>query len=197
MRRRSARTVRALGVAFALSACAACAPHAPVRTNAAATPPEATVAPTPAGTPVPIRIETHGASGEYVTIVQTLHGRKLYTIRALSTDVQSAGTDAGTGVLDQPHVTFVDRSGTATIADAPKAHVVERDKTVVMTGGVHAHTSTGSVLTCDTLTYHGSTERFHGEGHVELASRDGMHLSGQHLDGDTRLQQVVVTGGGP
>ena len=165
--------------------------------SATASPAAAGPSPAETATAVPIRIETHGAAGEYVTIVQTLHGRKLYTIRALSTNVRSAGTNEGTGVLEQPHVTFVDRGGTSTIADAPKAHLVERDKTVVMTGGVHAHTSTGSVLTCDTLTYSGNTERFHGEGHVELASRDGMHLAGQHLDGDTRLQEVVVTGGHP
>jgi LPS export ABC transporter protein LptC len=144
-------------------------------------------------TAVPIRIETHGTSGQYVTIVQSVRGRKLYTIRALSTDVQSAGTNEGTGQLEQPHITFVDRGGTTTIADAPKAHIIERDKTVVMTGGVHARTSTGSVLTCERLSYNGSTERFHGEGNVELASRDGLHLAGQHLDGDTRLQNVTVT----
>ncbi len=184
-----------VAAALAIGAADGCArKHAAA--PAAASAPVATAQPTPSGTPVPIRIETQGGAGQYVTIVQTLHGRKLYTIRALSTDVQSAGTNEGTGVLDQPHVTFVDRTGTSTIADAPKAHLIERDKTVVMTGGVHAHTSTGSVLTCDTLTYNGTSERFHGEGHVELASADGMHLSGQHLDGDTRLQEVVVSGGG-
>ncbi|HEX3549431.1 MAG TPA: LPS export ABC transporter periplasmic protein LptC [Candidatus Elarobacter sp.] len=187
---------RRLASALTLAALAACGHgggSGPSPKPAAS--PSGPAAPAAAGTAVPIHIETHGESGQYVTIVQSLHGRKLYTIRALSTDVQSAGTNEGTGQLDQPHVTFIDRHGATTIADAPKAHLVERDKTVVMTGGVHANTSSGSVLTCDTLTYSGATERFHGEGHVELQARDGMHLSGDRLDGDTRLQEVTVTGG--
>lgn len=189
-RRAGRRLAGALALAVLLGACA----HREAASRGPASP-APTAEPTAGGTAVPIHIETHGESGQYVTIVQTLHERKLYTIRALSTNVQSAGTNEGTGVLDQPHVTFIDRHGGSTIADAPKAHLVERDKTVVMTGGVHASTSTGSVLTCDSLTYSGTTERFHGEGHVELSARDGMHLQGDHLDGDTRLQEVTVTGG--
>ena len=185
--------VAAAAAAALLAACGRREPPRPSPSPA----PARSGAPSPGATVVPIHIETRGGPGQYVTIVQTLHGRKLYTIRALSTNVQSAGTDEGTGELEQPHVTFVDRGGTSTIADAPKAHLVERDKTVVMTGGVHAHTSTGSVLTCDTLAYSGVTERFRGEGHVELASRDGLHLEGRHLDGDTRLQEVTVTGEHP
>ncbi len=189
------RTLRGVAAVAALAALAACG-HGGTRSPSPTAPPSgAPAAPAATGTAVPIHIETHGDSGQFVTIVQSLHGRKLYTIRALSTDVQSAGTNQGTGQLDQPHVTFVDRHGSTTIADAPKAHLVERDKTVVMTGGVHANTSTGTILTCDTLTYSGATERFHGEGNVVLSARDGMHLEGQHLDGDTRLQEVSVTGG--
>jgi hypothetical protein len=203
MRPREAAARRGLVAAAVLAALAGCGPRrapapspGPPHAAAGAASPAATAgAASPAATAVPIRIETRGGPGQYVTIVQTVRGRKLYTIRALATDVQRAGTDEGTGDLDQPHVTFVDRGGTATIADAPKAHLIERDKSVVMTGGVHARTSSGSVLTCDTLTYSGATERFHGEGHVELSSRDGLHLEGRHLDGDTRLQNVTVTGG--
>jgi lipopolysaccharide assembly outer membrane protein LptD (OstA) len=51
------------------------------------------------------------------------------------------------------------------------------------------------VLACDTLTYNGDTERFHGEGHVHLIAPNGLELSGQHLDGDVKLQDVTVTGG--
>jgi hypothetical protein len=153
--------------------------------------------PTASATQVPIRVETHGEGGQYVTIVETIHRRKVYTIRALSSVGERFGTNQATGVLDQPHITFLDKNGKTTIADAPKAHVTERNKTVVMTGGVHAHTSSGSTLTCDTLTYNGETERFHGEGHVSLAAPDGFHLEGQHLDGDTKLENVSVTGGAP
>ncbi|HTD36985.1 MAG TPA: LPS export ABC transporter periplasmic protein LptC [Candidatus Limnocylindrales bacterium] len=162
----------------------------------ASPPPSAAVRPSPGATAtqVPIRVETRGENGQYVTIVETIRGRKVYTIRALSSVGERFGTNQATGVFDQPHITFLDKNGKTTIADAPKAHVTERNKTVVMTGGVHAHTSSGSTLTCDTLTYNGAAERFHGEGHVSLTAPDGFHLDGQHLDGDTKLENVSVTG---
>jgi LPS export ABC transporter protein LptC len=152
--------------------------------------------PTASATAVPVHIETHGGGGQYVRIVETVRGRKAYTIRALSAIGERFGTNQATGALEQPHVTFVDRSGTTTIADAPKATVAERDKSVVMTGGVHARTSSGSLLSCDTLTYNANTERFHGEGHVRLTAPNGLQLGGDHLDGDVKLQDVRVTGSG-
>ena len=140
--------------------------------------------PSVTATAVPLHIETHGGEGQYVTIVETVRGRKVYTIRALSTVAERFGTNQATGLLEQPHITFVDRNGTTTIADAPKARVFERDKSVVMTGGVHAHTSGGSTLTCDSLNYNASTERLHGEGHVQLLAPDGLQLAGRYIDGD-------------
>ena len=185
---RSASSLAALVVITA-----GCAPHAPPSGAAA---PAATAAASATPTAVPIHVETRGGNGQYVTIVESLRGRKVYTIRALSGVAQRYGTEQGSGELEQPHVTFVDKSGVTTIADAPKARVFERDKTVVMSGGVHAHTSSGSVLTCDTLTYNGSTERLHGEGNVQLSAPNGLQLGGRHLDGDVKLQDVRVTGGG-
>jgi LPS export ABC transporter protein LptC len=188
---RSAR----LAVTLALLA-AGCAPHVPAGGPAASPAPGASGAPRPSSsaTQVPIHVETRGGNGQYVTIVETVHGRKVYTIRALSGNMQRNGTNEATGELEQPHVTFKDKGGTTTIADAPKAHITERDKTVVMTGGVHAHTSGGSVLSCDTLTYNANTERFRGEGNVKLTAPNGLQLGGQHLDGDVKLQDVNVTG---
>lgn len=181
-------------VLAALLAAGCARPGAPGGTASPA--PSAAVRPSPGATAtqVPIRVETHGENGRYVTIVETIRRRKVYTIRALSSVGERFGTNQATGVFDQPHITFLDKNGKTTIADAPKAHVTERNKTVVMTGGVHAHTSSGSTLTCDTLTYNGATERFHGEGHVSLTAPDGFHLDGQHLDGDTKLENVSVTG---
>ncbi|MEA2718614.1 MAG: Lipopolysaccharide-assembly, LptC-related [Candidatus Eremiobacteraeota bacterium] len=184
---------RAAAVTLLLAA--GCAPHAPAGGTASPAPGASAAAPRASGaTPVPIHVETRGGNGQYVTIVETVHGRKVYTIRALSGNMQRNGTNEATGELEQPHVTFRDKGGTTTIADAPKAHITERDKTVVMTGGVHAHTSGGSVLSCDTLTYNGNTERFRGEGNVRLTAPNGLQLGGQHLDGDVKLQDVNVTG---
>jgi LPS export ABC transporter protein LptC len=181
-----------LAAGLALIACGCTAQQPPG--GAAGSPgPAASPRPSASPTAVPIHIVTRGGDGQYVRIVETIRGRKVYTIRALSGNMQRSGTSEATGELEQPHVTFVDKSGATTIADAPKAHVSERNKTVVMTGGVRAQTSTGSVLRCDTLIYHGSTERFHGDGHVVLTAHNGS-LAGEHLDGDVRLQDVSVTG---
>jgi LPS export ABC transporter protein LptC len=175
------------------AALAGCAPHAPPSGGAGSATPAPLPSPTASATQVPLRIATHGANGEYVRIVETNRGRKVYTIRALSGNMQRSGTNQAVGDLEQPHITFYDKGGTTTIADAPKAHLAERNKTVVMTGGVHAHTSGGSVLSCDTLTYNGNTERFHGEGNVRLSAPNGLELTGQYLDGDVKLQDINVT----
>jgi LPS export ABC transporter protein LptC len=151
--------------------------------------------PSASATALPIRVVTQGGSGKYVTIVQSVRGRKVYTIRALSSVAQRAPSGETVATLEQPHVTFVDRGGGSTIADAPKAQVTERDKSVVMTGGVRATTSQGNVLTCDTLTYNGATEKLRGEGHVRLSSPNGFELAGDHLAGDVRLQDVKITSG--
>jgi LPS export ABC transporter protein LptC len=181
----------ALGLVAVL---AACSPHAPPKATPA--PPAAPASPPAGATQVPIRIETRGGGGQYVTIVETIRGRKVYTIRALSGSLERATTNEATGDLEQPHITFFDKGGSTTIADAPKAHVVERSKTVVMTGGVHAHTSAGGVLVCDTLTYNGGTERFHGQGHVRLNSPSGPNtvtIEGDDIDGDVKLQDVKIS----
>ena len=171
---------------------AACSPKEPPK----ATPAPDVPTPQPGATQIPIRIETRGGDGQYVTIVETIRGRKVYTIRALSGSLQRATTNEATGDLEQPHITFIDKSGSITIADAPKARVSERNKSVVMTGGVHARSSAGGVLTCDTLTYQGSTERFYGQGHVRLNSPNGpdsVTIEGDRIDGDVKLQDVKIT----
>jgi hypothetical protein len=168
---------------------AGCGGRAPAESPSARRP-----APPATTTQVPIHVETRGGDGEYVRIVETVRGRKVYTIRALSGDMERGATTDAVGDLVQPHITFVDKGGTTTIADAPKARITERDNSVVMTGGVHAHTSSGSLLSCDELTYNGNTARFHGEGHVQLSAPNGLVMDGRHLDGDVKLQDVNVTG---
>lgn len=180
------------GLALAVALVAGCSGHAPAGSGV-----RRPAAPAPTETQVPIHVETRGGDGEYVRIVETVRGRKVYTIRALSDDVTRGASSEAVGDLVQPHITFVDKDGTTTIADAPKARITERDKSVVMTGGVHAHTSSGSVLSCDVLTYNGNTERFHGDGNVHLTAPNGLVMDGRHIDGDVKLQNVNVTGKPP
>jgi LPS export ABC transporter protein LptC len=178
-----------LALALALAGCGGHASQA-ASADGSPSPP----GPSPSATQVPIHVETRGGDGEYVRIVETVRGRKVYTIRALSDEMVRGATSDAVGNLEQPHITFVDKSGASTIADAPKAQITERDKSVTMTGGVHAHTSSGSVLSCDVLIYNGNTERFHGEGHVQLTAPNGLVMDGRYLDGDVKLQDVNVTG---
>lgn len=180
---------RALVTVILIALLAGCARH-PSHADVAQS---ATPVPAPSGTAVPIRIVTQGGDGKYTNVVQTVRGRKVYTIRALSSEGEQTGSGNAVATLEQPHVTFVDKSGTATIADAPKAHLTERDKNIVMTGGVHATTSNGSVMTCDVLTYNGQTERLHGDGHCRIVGSNGVEMTGNHVDGDVRLQEVKIT----
>jgi len=182
-----------LGVALTIAAAAGCAPHAPSGAGAPSASPPA--AGSPGATPVPVHVRGVGTAQTPTVLSETIHGRRVYTIRAMLFEGDIVGSHEGTAVLQQPHVTFVDKSGAVTVADAPKATVSQRDKSVLMTGGVRARTQEGSILTCDTLRYDTETERFDGEGHVVLRGANGAVLEGDHLDGDVRLHDVRVTSG--
>lgn len=164
-----------------------------------------TASPAPGGTPsaapsataVPVHVHGFGTERKPSVLSETKGGRRIYVIRAIQFEGDIGGGSAdGAAVLQQPHITFIDRSGARTVADAPKATVKQRDKSVFMTGGVHARTAEGAVMTCDTLRYDGDSERFRGEGHVRLTGPSGLELDGEHLEGDVRLHDVRVTSGG-
>ena len=120
--------------------------------------------------------------------------RTIYIIRANSfvADTTAGHAATGSGTFDRPHITFVDRSGARTVADAPKAVLTSADKSVLMTGGVHTRSQDGNVLSCDRLRYNGNTERIHGDGHVVLTTAQGFTLVGDEIDGDARLENVRV-----
>jgi lipopolysaccharide assembly outer membrane protein LptD (OstA) len=161
----------------------------------AAPPPPSTASPAPAASPtlVPVHIVSSG-NGSYTTLSEMKNRRKIYTIRALSfvADTAAGQAAAGSGELEQPHITFVDRSGAQTVADAPKAVLSSADKSVLMTGGVQARSQDGNVLSCDRLRYNGTTERIHGDGHVVMRTPGGLTLVGDEIDGDARLRDVRV-----
>jgi LPS export ABC transporter protein LptC len=122
------------------------------------------------------------------------HNRTMYVVRARSfvADSVSGQAASGSGSFVQPQITFVDRSGAQTVADAPEAVLTGADKSVLMTGGVHARSQDGNVLSCDRLRYDGSTERIHGDGHVVVTTPSGLTLVGDEVDGDSRLDNVRV-----
>jgi LPS export ABC transporter protein LptC len=184
---RAERAALVLLLAFALAACSSRAPDAA---------PAATARPldAPSATTVPVHVSGQGDASNPAVMTYSKQNRKIYTIRALSFEGDAVGTN-GTGVFDRPHITFVDRTGSITIADAPKATAKQRDNSLDMTGGVHARTAEGGILTCDDLRYDAHSERLHGEGHVVLTSPNGLRLTGDHLDGDVRLHDVTVSSG--
>ena len=159
----------------------------PAATQSAA--PESTAA-----TPVPVHVRGEGTASSPTVMTQTNRaGRKIYTIRALEFEGDTSGGRNGSAVLQQPHITFVDKDGSVTIADAPKATVKQADNSVLMTGGVHARAADGGILTCDRLRYDAHTEQFHGDGHVVLTGTNGLTLTGDTIAGDVRLHQVRVS----
>ena len=150
--------------------------------------------PAPTPTPLPLHVTSSGGPGGYTTLSEMKHRRTIYIVRATSfvADTAAGRTATGSCAFEQPHITFVDRSGARTVADAPKAVLTSADKSVLMTGGVHARSQDGNVLSCDRLRYDGITERVHGDGNVMMTTPAGLTLVGDELDGDARLANVRV-----
>ncbi|GAC1542990.1 MAG: hypothetical protein NVS2B17_22210 [Candidatus Velthaea sp.] len=174
-----------------LSIAAGCTP---AKTGPAAAPAPSPAA-TPTATPVAIHIVTRSSGDRYATMTQRINGRVVYELRAVSSVADRTGTSSAVATFEQPHITFHDRNGKTMIADAPEAKVTQQDKSVVMSGGVHARTQDGNVLTCDRLRYDGRTEKVRGEGRVVLTGPNGVSLTGARIDGDLRLNNVRITHG--
>lgn len=184
----------ACSAAVILAACGA--PPSPVAsTPAPSAAPQAR--PTGAATSEPVHIETNSSGDKYITVVQRVNDgsskrtRVAYRLRALSSQADIVGAQSVV-TFEQPHIAFLDRQGKTLNADAPQAKITQRDKSVVMSGGVHARAEDGSVLSCDTLRYDGRTEMLHGAGHVVLSGPSDLTLTGNYLEGDIRLDDVRV-----
>ncbi len=180
------RYAGAIGALVLLTACAHATAPAPAPSPSGARPPSGP-------TPVPLHVVSSG-NGSVTTLTEMKHGRRLYTIRASSfvADSAAGASATGNGTFEQPQITFEDRKGGSTVANAPKAVLTGADKSVIMTGGVRARSQDGNVLHCDRLRYDGKTERVHGEGNVRMETPSGLVLVGDVLDGDARLADVVV-----
>jgi LPS export ABC transporter protein LptC len=162
--------------------------------HAGAPAPQGTASAPPSGpTPVPVHVVSSG-NGSVTTLTEMKRGRTLYRIRAASfvADTTAGASAAGNGAFERPEITFVDKNGGSTVADAPKAVLTGADKSVLMTGGVRARSQDGNVLHCDRLRYDGQTERVHGDGNVRLQTPSGLVLVGDTIDGDARLANVLV-----
>jgi LPS export ABC transporter protein LptC len=179
-------------VCLALIACGG--PPSGTATPAPSALPAATAVPTPE----PVHIETNGNGDKYITVVQRVavagsskRTRIAYQLRAVSSQADIVG-EQSVVTFEEPHITFVDGRGKKLVARSPQAKITQRDKSVLMSGGVRARAEDGSVLTCDTLRYDGRTEKLHGEGNVTLTGPSELTLTGRYLEGDVRLDDVRI-----
>jgi lipopolysaccharide assembly outer membrane protein LptD (OstA) len=154
--------------------------------------------PTPLGSEpsaVPIKIRERHLGSHFIYLTEQKKNRKVYVIRADSN--VSIRLSQGNGHSDfvNPHVTFYENKG-ALVAVSPHARAEERDRSILMDGGVHARTSEGLRLQSDTLRYDDGAEALHGDGHVVIVTAQGEELRGQHFDYDLRTSEMRVTGVG-
>jgi hypothetical protein len=187
--------MRRSALLLSLAVLAACG--GPSSTTTSTPAPSSRPTPTEAPTNEPVHIETNSNGDKYITVVQRVKDgsskrtRIAYQLRALASVADIVGTQSVV-TFEQPHITFNDGRGKKLIADSPQAKITQRDKSVLMSGGVHARADDGSVLTCDTLRYDGRTEKLHGQGHVVLTGPNDLTLTGKYLEGDVRLDDVRV-----
>lgn len=155
-----------------------------------------TPAPSPTASGMPAIIITgHGTLRHPATIVQQSGNRKVYQLVTRSYISRSAQT-IGQATFQEPTVTFYDKDGTKLTAQAPTAVLQGGGKQVVLSGGVHARTSTGLNLTCDRLTYDQNTGLLHGQGNVRITGAQGGQqqvLTGNSFTSDIKLTHMVMT----
>ncbi len=174
-------------VLLALVACSGGKPAAAPSESPAASP-----NPTPSG--IPIAMNAHKVGSKYIYLTKQKGNRRVYVLRADAETGQYFGANTGRSDFTRPHITFYGADAKRLIADAPLGTVVERDKTVRMTGGVHAVDQDGMTLESDTLLYDDPTEELHGRGNVVLRSPQGEELRGEALDWNLRDGRINVSG---
>jgi LPS export ABC transporter protein LptC len=148
-----------------------------------------------APTPIPIKIHSKRIGSKYIYLTEQKRNRVVYVLRADSNTSIRLAEGAGHSEFERPHVIFYGSGKRSLVADSPLATVEERDKSVLMSGGVHTRTDRGMTLASDTLRYDDATERLLGEGHVVVTTPQGEELRGDHLDYDMRTTEMHVTAG--
>ena len=154
-------------------------------------------APTPAGTPTglpPLEYTGHGTRSQPVYFSGQSRNRKTYELLAQSYVGHAAQSVAQT-TFKQATVTFYDKDGTRLQAQAPTAAIDDSRKQVILSGGVHARTSTGLNLVCERLTYDQTTALLHGDGNVRITGMQGGQqelLTGSTFTSDVKLTQMVM-----
>lgn len=154
-----------------------------------------TASPPPTPTPVAFHVTSSGQGTGRVVLTERRRGRIIYVLHADQNVSNRFAAGTGHSVFTRPHIVFYQEHGKSLTADSPTATVEEQSKTVLMNGGVHAHTQDGITLTCDTLQYDDRAEMLHGKGNVVVTTPRGERLNGDTLDADINLNHVRVSGG--
>ncbi len=175
---------------------AGCSARTPERAQSSPTPSVESSTARPHGKPtsIPIHFNANRVGSKYVYFTKQKQNRKVYVLRADSETGQYTGQDTGRTTFVNPHVIFYGQAGKRLVADAPTGTVVERDKTVRMTGGVRATSADGLTLRSDTLRYDDQNDTVHGEGNVVVTTPQGEQLQGETLDWNLRDGAIAVNG---
>lgn len=179
--------MKALRVSVALLVLAGCNPQP------AHQPSNATPTPTAAAMP-PLTVIGKGTAGKPIRFTGEQRGRTTYAGQAQSCRSHSL-ENATQGVCQQTQVTFYDKDGTKLEARAPQTEIDDRRKQVILSGGVHARTSTGITLVCDRLVYDDASGMLHGTGNVRVTGTQGGQrqvLSGNSFTSDVKLTQMTM-----
>lgn len=197
MSRRAGGLLTALAAAVTVAGCgghdagsgAPSPSPAAVRAGASATP-----SPAAAPTSPPVNFHGERVGSRYVYVTKQDGPRKAYALRADSVNGVYNGASTGRSNFTNPHVVFYGESGKQLTADAPAGTVVEKDKTVLMTGGVHARSGDGMTLDSDTLRYDDASQTVHGTGNVLVTFPTGETLRGETVDWNLRDGRINVAG---
>jgi lipopolysaccharide export system protein LptA len=198
--RRDGLIAFALAVAAAgVSGCAGPKSEGPAAAASASPAParSASPAPGPGGvraTTVPFTLHSKKVGSRYIYLTKQKANRTVYVLRADSETGQYFGGNTGRSDFVNPHVTFYASGGRQIVADAPAGTLVEKEKTVTMTGGVHARTQDGKTLTSDRMRYNDDTETLYGDGDVVVTTPQGERLEGSELVWNLRSGRLDVTG---
>lgn len=187
------RFLAVLWLVFALAS--GCAPQATGHGGAS---PSSAAQPVPTaketGDRTPISFVAPRVGDKFIYLTKQRRNRKVYVLRADAEKGQYFGEDTGRSSFVNPHVTFFGNDGKQLTADAPAGVVVEQAKTVLMSGGVHAHTQDGVTLVSDSMVYDDNTQMIHARGNVVMDSAQGSELRGDVLDWSLKTGAVDVSG---
>jgi LPS export ABC transporter protein LptC len=162
--------------------------------SATPSPAASTHRPTKAADTTPITFVAPHTGDKYIYLTKQRRNRKVYVLRADAEKGEYFGTNTGRSSFVNPHITFFGSGAKEVVADAPAGLVIESEKSVFMSGGVHARSQDGVTLTSDTMRYDDASQTIHAEGDVVMNSPQGSELRGSTLDWNLTSGAVNVAG---